>query len=78
MIKLGADEAILSIFKVLCKQDVKASTTLMDPNVPGLTKVKLSWLWTTGSDTDQRRPEALVECMYVRISQIKLFNYIVV
>ena len=35
MIRLAAGEHILSSFPVLSKQDVKASTALLTPNIPG-------------------------------------------
>ena len=47
MIQLGADDNVLQVFKVLSKQDVKASTTLLDPNIPGSMTIELSWIWTT-------------------------------
>ena len=42
---LGADESILSRFKVLNPVDIAGSTAVLKPNQPGLTKLKLSWIW---------------------------------
>jgi hypothetical protein len=63
MITLGADAETLETFKVLSKDDVKASTALLDPNSPGSSTIQLSWLWRTGPQLDQRSPAALQECM---------------
>jgi hypothetical protein len=45
MVTLGADVATLEHFCILTKNDVKSSTAIRDPNQPGSTKVKLSWIW---------------------------------
>jgi hypothetical protein len=65
MVKLGAAPHILDIFQVLQKEDVKASTAILDPNIPGSTNLRLSWIWHTnrpgsgsGSGLDTMR-----ECM---------------
>jgi len=48
MIRLGADKTMLEEhFKVLTKEDIKTSTAILDPNRPGSTQVKLSWIWHT-------------------------------
>ena len=60
---LGADSGTLSRFQVLSKQDVKCSTALLDPNTPGSTSLRLSWIWQTGLAADKRKPHALQECV---------------
>lgn len=47
MVRLGADEKTLATFQVLVKDDVKASTAILDPNEPGSSSIKLSWIWQT-------------------------------
>lgn len=49
MVRLGADDSTLNQFKVLIKEDVKASTAILDPNVPGSTTLRLSWIWETAT-----------------------------
>ena len=45
LIKLGAPPDTISQFRVLTVDDVKASTAIINPNEPGSTKLKLSWIW---------------------------------
>ncbi|KAH9481966.1 hypothetical protein JR316_0006496 [Psilocybe cubensis] len=45
LIALGANNSILKRFQVLKKDDVKTSTAILDPNTPGSTRIKLSWIW---------------------------------
>lgn len=47
LIRLGADPIILFRFQELSKDDVKASSALVNPNEPGSTQLKLSWIWQT-------------------------------
>jgi hypothetical protein len=44
---LGADPATLQQFRKLTTDDVKASTAIVNPNEPGSTQLKLSWIWQT-------------------------------
>ena len=46
---LGADPSILSQFKVLSPGDVAGSTAVLNPNQPGSTTIKLSWIWQTSA-----------------------------
>jgi hypothetical protein len=62
MIQLGAEPQILSKYPVLQKQDVKASTALLNPNIPGSSTLRLSWIWQTGLSQEEQSPEALREC----------------
>lgn len=60
LLRLAADSEI-SQFQILTKQDVKASSAVMDPNVPGSTSVSLSWIWQVSTAEDS--PAGLRECM---------------
>lgn len=60
MILLGADEPVLSKFKVLAREDITSNTTVVNPNVPGSTTLHLSWIWHVGRD-DQSAAAALHE-----------------
>jgi hypothetical protein len=44
---LGAEPAVLRRFQKLTTEDVKASTAIVNPNAPGSTQIKLSWIWQT-------------------------------
>ncbi|KAF8166226.1 hypothetical protein BJ912DRAFT_863255 [Pholiota molesta] len=45
LVALGADAATLQHFQNLTKDDTKCSTAVLEPNLPGSTKLKLSWIW---------------------------------
>jgi hypothetical protein len=74
---LGADPSILSHFKVLNPTDVVASTAILNPNQPGSTSIKLSWIWQTSarnllefagpndSATMADDIPSLLECMHI-------------
>lgn len=46
---LGADQSILSKFKVLNPVDIVGSTAILKPNAPRSTKIKLSWIWQSSA-----------------------------
>ncbi|KAF9552131.1 hypothetical protein CPC08DRAFT_647294, partial [Agrocybe pediades] len=48
MLNLGADPKLMQDkFQPLKKDDVKTSTAVLNPNMPGSTKLQLSWIWKT-------------------------------
>ena len=49
LIKLGASQDQMIHFKVLTVNDIKASTAIVNPNEPGSTQLKLSWIWQSAS-----------------------------
>jgi hypothetical protein len=62
LVRLGADETTLSTFKLLTRNDVKASTAILDPNTPGSSSIRLSWIWETGPRISGSAPDAIREC----------------
>ena len=64
MVCLGADASILHQFKLLTRADVKASTVLLNPNIPGSSSIRLSWIWEHGSVVQTGSSDSLLECMY--------------
>jgi hypothetical protein len=68
MVRLGADHMILDKFRVLQKEDLRSSSAVLDPNEPGSTRHRLSWIWQTGqyvdpqSSLDGENSERLREC----------------
>ena len=46
---LGAELVILTHFKVLNPVNVIRSTAVLNPNLPGSTKIKLSWIWQSSA-----------------------------
>lgn len=43
--KLQAGPDIMRHFQVLKKEDVRSSTAILNPNIPGSTTLRLSWIW---------------------------------
>ncbi|KAF8164789.1 hypothetical protein B0H34DRAFT_670799 [Crassisporium funariophilum] len=48
LMTLRCDEEILRVFRVLTREDLKASTEVLRPNEQGSSSVKRSWIWRTG------------------------------
>ena len=76
LMTLGADESLLSRFKVLSPSDIAASTIIINPNDPGSTRISLSWIWQSSArhilaftgQNNEREMQAddhnsLLECM---------------
>ena len=62
MRRLGANEQLMHTFRELKREDVKASTAIIDPNIPGSSTLRLSWIWETGSRNAGSTPEVMREC----------------
>jgi hypothetical protein len=45
LVALNCGESILRQYRILTKEDLKSSTAILDPNKPGSTSLKLSWIW---------------------------------
>ena len=75
MVRLGADDEILSRYRVLEKKDIASSGALLNPNEPGSTTLRLSWIWQTGYQADNSNAQGLYECkvsIYISIYYIYL------
>lgn len=48
MVKLNADDTVLNKFQRLERHDVTSSTALLNPNEPGSSNQRLSWIWLNG------------------------------
>ena len=66
MVRVGADDDTLQKYQILLKEDVRSSTALLNPNMPGSTRLQLSWIWRTGSAGNDSSPEALRECEHAQ------------
>lgn len=62
LVRLGAADRTLSTFRALSKDDVKASTAIMSPNLSGASSLRLSWIWLSPSGTPDSSPNGLREC----------------
>lgn len=75
MVRLGADDSTLNKFRVLSREDVKASTAILNPNIPGASSLRLSWIWEMGAKTSGSAPDTMRECKsnLFRIGRIGIF-----
>ena len=64
LVRLEADHTILDKFRILLKEDVKASTAIIDPNDTGSSSLRLSWIWQTRTLGAGSNPDAMRECEY--------------
>jgi hypothetical protein len=62
MLRLGAEQSICERFKPLTRSDVKASTALLDPNIPGASTLRLSWIWQMHHPSESTTSASLLEC----------------
>ena len=72
LVRLGADEDTLKTLRVLGKDDVRASTAMINPNSAGSSSVTHSWIWQsraglTGSGPDLMRECEFVACLVARV-----------
>jgi hypothetical protein len=62
MLSLGMElDALDSVYKPLTKDDISVSSAVVDPNVTGSSRTKLSWIWTTHQGI-QANDNHLTEC----------------
>lgn len=64
LVRLNADSTILDRFQVLRREDVNASTAILDPNLPGASSLRLSWIWQTSGYGKNQSPEQVRECKW--------------
>lgn len=48
-------------YPILLKEHVKASTAILDPNLPGASRLQLSWIWQVSGDRSSST-QSLLEC----------------
>jgi hypothetical protein len=65
--RLGADENTLNVFRKLKKEDLAASGAVKDPNTPGSTSLRLSWIWhmSSAGETSEHRRECMSYVHYI-------------
>jgi hypothetical protein len=62
MAVLGASEELLEKYKVLHNADLRATTALVDPHLPGQRNRNLAWFWSLDIDRDVMGNEWMEEC----------------
>jgi hypothetical protein len=64
LVRLSANQSVLDQFQTLQKGDVAASTAILDPNMPGASSLRVSWIWQTSiRGMYQQSPGSVRECM---------------
>lgn len=87
LMKLGASPETVDRFKVLTIEDIKASTAIVNPNEPGSTQLKLSWIWQYAGGHRWGLADAnagaggnavhnVIECTFIFIFRQKFFTLI--
>jgi hypothetical protein len=67
LVALDCGETILRQYRVLTKEDLKSSTEILDPNRPGSTRLRLSWIWHSSRwllMNDNAFPGAITESVF--------------
>jgi hypothetical protein len=65
LVRLGADEDTLKTLRVLSKEDVKASSAMINPNSTGSSSVTLSWIWHSRAGLIGSGPDLMRECEFL-------------
>jgi len=65
--RLAIDPDTLRTYRTLTRQDVKASSAIVDPNIPGSTSLSLSWIWQITAG--QESASTLRECTFMNLDQ---------
>jgi len=71
LVRLRADDRTLATFGILVKDDVKASTAILDPNTFGSSSIKLSWIWQARAGSVESGPEMMRECEFCQLHSIQ-------
>jgi hypothetical protein len=81
---LHCNPSLLRRFRLLTKDDIKASTAIINPNQLGSTRVKLSWIWHTGrwylfnnpEPENEPDPDAEIDADPASLLECSLFFYL--
>lgn len=76
LVRLEPGAEVLSTFPLLKKDDVNATTALLDPNQPGSTTRRLSWIWQSGPREDSASAHAVRECTPNLQSRVLVLSHI--
>lgn len=71
MVRLGASEQIMQKYKVLLKEDLRASTIIIDSNVRGERNSSMSWFWSLDVKGDSLDNGLMLECEYSFTSAVE-------
>ena len=62
MVRLGASDSVLERYQILLKEHVKSSSALLNPNEPGSSRVRLSWIWQSNISGASSSSSSVREC----------------
>ena len=62
LVALNVGKDILEKYQILKVKDLASSTALVNPNMPGSTRLQLSWIWQTELNNGEISSAALREC----------------
>lgn len=64
LIRLSASVPVLKKFRIIEKEDIRCSNAILNPNEPGSSRIRLSWIWQTSLSglEGQSNTEAQREC----------------
>jgi hypothetical protein len=62
LIALGASDDIMKRYQVLKKEDLRASTVVIDPNARGQRNASLAWFWSMDIEGDSAKDALMTEC----------------
>lgn len=71
---LAASPAILSRFKDLKPEDLKAKTTFIDSSVKGVKHKHLSWFWYLDIEGDTLDDNVMRECLFFSLSPVQILT----
>jgi hypothetical protein len=92
LITLGAPPAATNRLKELTPEHIKASTAIINPNEPGSTQLKLSWIWQSSrghhwglaseldessTNTGARADLNIIECKFLFYSSIYTLTFLI-
>jgi hypothetical protein len=62
MTRLAAPDAVLTRYRRLRREELRASTQIIDPSIPGQRNIGLPWFWVMGVDRDVPSANWMQEC----------------
>ena len=70
LVRLGADNTLLSKYKVLFRKDLKVSTAVVDIRLPSWSEATLAWFWNIDVRGDTTSESWMAERECIRLSYL--------
>ena len=83
LVHLKANNDILSRYRIIERKDIASSGALLNPNEPGSSTHRLSWIWQTGHRAEDSNSPGLYECtaskyLFYTYNDLSKFFYFIV